>query len=303
MNLTKDITIIIPHKDSVVYLTQLFSTLPISDRVEIILVDNSIQPIKREDINTDKEFVLLYSDPIRGAGGARNVGIENAHGTWLVFADADDYFTNDAFETFNQYKDCDADLIYFCMNGIYMDTGEYSTRGEPYTNLVRRYINGEINEEQIRLNFSSPCSKMVRTDLVRKYRIKFDEVLASNDVFFSTLVGYYAHKILAVDKVTYIATVTKGSLTKRKDYSVISSRFQVYLRRNKFLRMHGLGKYQSSVMYLIYELLSLKKIYIIYVIYNIIKYKQNPFVGMNNWLKSYKKYLNKRNLEKKYIVK
>ena len=93
---TKDFSIIIPHRDSVQYLPKLFSSIPDSDGIEIIIVDNSPEPISKDSIGVDREFQLLYSSPSRGAGGARNVGVENAHGKWLLFLDADDYFAEGA---------------------------------------------------------------------------------------------------------------------------------------------------------------------------------------------------------------
>src|SRR5690554_3964278 len=103
-----DFTIIIPHRDSLHFLPKLFSTLPKSDKIQILLIDNSDVSIKKEDIETDTEFELLYSSPERGAGGARNEGIEHAKGKWFIFVDADDYFTNDAFGTFYDYFNSNA---------------------------------------------------------------------------------------------------------------------------------------------------------------------------------------------------
>lgn len=299
-------SVIIPHfskNGDTKMLQKLVDSIPTRNDIEVLVIDNSKIKIDIEWISNYSNITLYYSDNNRGAGGARNVGIENAHGKWLIFADADDYFTDDAFEIFNQYINSDVDLIYFSMSGIYLDTGEYSNRGESYTNLVKNFLSGKIKEEQIRLNFSSPCSKMVRTDLVREYRIRYDEVLASNDVFFSTLVGYYANKILAVDKVVYIATVTRGSLTKRRDFPVIFSRFEVSLRRNKFLKEHGLGKYQGSVMYYIYEMILLSSCNIFKVVCMLFKYRQNPCIGMSKWYKSYLKNRRNTKYNQKYIVK
>ena len=219
MEYSKIFSIIIPHRNSVQYLPKLFSSIPISDKIEIIIVDNSQIPSTNENIGINREYTLLYSEPSRGAGGARNVGIENAKGKWFVFADADDYFTDDAFDIFSQYIDSTSDIIYFGATGIYVDTGEYSDRGERYTKLVRDYINGRISENCIKTHFSTPWSKMVKADLVNENNIRYDEVVAANDAYFSTLTGYYAKKITAIDKITYVATVSKGSLTKRKDYN------------------------------------------------------------------------------------
>lgn len=299
-------SVIIPHfskNGDTKMLQKLVDSIPTRNDIEVLVIDNSKIKIDIEWISNYSNITLYYSDNNRGAGGARNVGIENAHGKWLIFADADDYFTDDAFEIFNQYIDSDADIIYFSSDAIYADTGNTSDRACQYTDLVKGYIANKNTEQLIRLNFGVPWSKMIKADLVSIYHIRYDEVLASNDVYFSTLVGYYAKKILAVDKIVYVVTVTKGSLTKRKDFPVIFSRFEVSLRRNKFLKEHGLGKYQGSVMYYIYEMILLSSCNIFKIVLMLFKYGQNPFIGMSRWYESYiRNRRNKRNNEK-YIVK
>lgn len=302
MDYNKDFSIIIPHRNSLRYLPQLFSTIPQSDKIEVILVDNSLDPIKKEDVKIAREYTLLYSEPKRGAGGARNVGVEKAHGKWLVFVDADDYLVDDAFDTFYRYFESDAEVVYFGMVGIYLDTKEFSDRGEFYTNLVKNYLGGRISENKLRVSFSSPCSKIVKHDLIRRYQIRFDECVASNDVFFSLLVGYYAKRVEAYDKIVYIATVSKGSLTKRKDYFVMRARFEVSLRRNKFLREHDLRQYQSSVMYYVHELLRIHLKYIFEILILLVRYRQNPFIGFCRWKNSFFQVLRRDKKDKKYIT-
>jgi glycosyltransferase involved in cell wall biosynthesis len=297
-----DFTIIIPHRDSLHFLPKLFSTLPKSDKIEILLIDNSDVPIKKADLETDRVFELLYSSPERGAGGARNKGIEHAKGKWLIFVDADDYLPEDAFEIFYNNFNSDADVIYFGMDGIYADTGERSDRGDRYTRLVKDYLSGKKSEMDLRLSFASPCSKMVRRELVDRHQIRFDEVVASNDVYFSLLTGYYATKIDAVDKITYIATVSRGSLTKRRDYEVIKSRFIVNLRRNKFLKEHNLAQYQASIMYHLYYSTKYGLNKTFEFIQLLFEYKQSPFIGYSRWIKTFFNYKTKEKRDNRYIT-
>lgn len=302
-NYKYDISIIIPHRDSLQFLPKLFNTLPISDKVEVILIDNSDKPINKEDVLTDKQFKLLYSSPKRGAGGARNEGIDHANGKWLIFIDADDFLPEDAFETFYKYVNSDAEVIYFGMDGIYADTGERSDRGDVYTQLVKDYLSGRKSEMDLRLGFASPCSKMVRRELVDRHQIRFDEVVASNDVYFSLLTGYYANKIDAVDKITYIATVSRGSLTRRRDLSVIQSRFEVNLRRNKFLKEHNLSQYQASVMFFLFNARHYGYKSFMTFVKLLVHYKQNPFIGAKRWFRTYISHIKKSKIESNYYTK
>ena len=97
------ISVIIPQKNSLDTLGRLLGSIPVDDRIEIIIVDNSEVPITKSLINNHRDYQLLHSDPSRFAGGARNVGLAAAKGQWLVFSDADDFFAPNAFDYFFIY--------------------------------------------------------------------------------------------------------------------------------------------------------------------------------------------------------
>ena len=103
--------------------------------------------------------------------------------------------------------------------------------------------------------------------------------------------------------MTYIATVSRGSLTKRRDCEALKSRFEVRLRRNHFLKKHNLGKYQSSVMYFLYEFTKNGCLNIFVYFYLLFKYKQNPFIGYRNWANTINKIFISEKKDKRYIVK
>lgn len=291
-----DFSVVIPHRNSVQYLPKLLGSIPASDKVEIIIVDNSPTPVQPEDIPSDRRFTLLYSAPERGAGGARNVGIDAAHGRWLLFADADDFFAPDAFQSFYQYVDADAELVCFTMGAIFQQTGEPSRRGQQFTDLVQGYLQGRCDENDLRLRYSSPCAKMVSKELVDRHHLRYDEVVASNDRYFSVLSGYYARKILAEDTPVYIATVTAGSLTQRQDYDVMYSRLEVLVRCNHFLRQHGLARYQISIMNWLLHTLKARPTSLFRILRLLLRYKQSPFIGFRGWFKTAKTY--RQNIER-----
>lgn len=289
MTYTKDFSIIVPvWRGAIKFLPKLLGSIPERDGIEIIVVDNSKEPVSREEIQSDRDIIFLHSAPERHAGGSRNDGMVVAKGKWLLFADADDYYTDDAFDVYYSMLDTDAEIVYTSAGGIYADTGEPSNRGEHYAKAVHDYLSGIRSEMQLRLLFTVPWSKMISHNLVRRHSLRFDEVVASNDMYFSMLTGYYAKSITAVDKITYIATVNRGSLTKRKGYEATLSRFQVRLRYNKFLREHGLSEYQGSCMNRFSELCHLGLRPLLTGVWLLVKYRQNPFIGYRHWFSSYK---------------
>lgn len=296
-------SIIIPHRDSINTLNILLSSIPDKSDVEIIIIDNSINPLLISDILTQRTFKIIYSEPERGAGGARNEGINASVGQWLIFADADDYFPEDSFDVFYSHLESDSDVIYYCMRGEFIETGEQSDRGDIYTNLVRKYLKGEDHESVIRTTYSSPCGKMIKSNYVKSNGFYFDEVKAANDAYFALLIGFHANKIEAYGNIVYTATVSKGSLTRTRSYEIIKSRLNTTLKCNKFLRKHKLSHLQSSILFIFYQAIGvLTFTQICSLILLAISYKQNPFIISKTSISSFRKYLKRNKKESKLIV-
>lgn len=49
-----------------------------------------------------KHIELFLTKEGRGAGYARNTGLSHAKGKWIIFADADDFFYENAFVEFDK---------------------------------------------------------------------------------------------------------------------------------------------------------------------------------------------------------
>lgn len=298
-----DFSIIIPQRKSLDSLPRLFKSIPVSDKIEVLLIDNSPEPISGKDVQTIHPFQLLHSNPHSFAGGARNIGLDNAHGKWLIFADADDFFTPQAFDIFYSHFADEEDLIYFKSDSVYDDTLEPSDRNSLFNAYIDDYVLGKIGEMEVRLSYLVPWGKMIKRELVVQYNIRFDEVLAANDVYFSTLVGYYSKKIAIDTHEVYVITTRKGSLANRWDLPVIESRYHVALRRNLFLKKHGLKQNQGSVMFFIYKSISFGPSVFFSFLFAALRYHQNIFIGFKDWFKTYRKLSVNNRKNKAYIKK
>lgn len=247
-------SVIIPHKDSPDLLSRCLSSIPNRDDIEVIVVDdnsNNIQAVRCIEKECHKKnLTFVYTSKKGGAGYARNQGLKIATGKWLLFADADDYYTNDAFEILEKYRDTDADIIVFKHCSVFSNTGEETKRSDSRNSFIENYLRNrdELAEARLRYCNDVPWAKMVRRDLVNEHHIQFEEVPASNDTMFSLMVGYYANRIIADENIVYKVTVRQGSITKTKSVERYFSDHCVALRKNQFLRKIGHPECQEIIL-------------------------------------------------------
>lgn len=90
------------------------------DDLEVIVVDDcSPDQSALDTIRERWPRVRWLSTPENSAAGvARNVGIEAAQGRWLLFADSDDKFLPNAFDTFDRVLLDEDELVYFLAESL-----------------------------------------------------------------------------------------------------------------------------------------------------------------------------------------
>ena len=229
---------IIPHHNTPDLLKRLVKSIPQRNDVEIIIVDdNSDEDKKANVVRDDVSIFYIDKEHTKGAGRARNVGLEHANGKWLIFADSDDFFSEAISDLLDRYKDCKSDIIYFKVEGRDSDTLELVTRGTKYNKFLEKYKikRNKMSEDMLRYSHVIPWCKIIRRSLITDNNIKFEEVRYSNDVMFVTKVAHNAQKIEVSDIVAYNVTVRSGSLMTQKTGESRKCRFDVSMRRLRFL--------------------------------------------------------------------
>ncbi|MHA2767484.1 glycosyltransferase family 2 protein [Vibrio diabolicus] len=224
------ISIIIPYHNNLNQLSSLLNTIPEHPSIEVIIVDDhSDNPLI--DVPHSRAKVIHQLPGKRWAGAARNTGILNAKGEYLLFADSDDIFTEGAFDVLERL-DVASDLTYFKPTSI-RDDGTASLRHWYYEEMVSNYLNN--SDTTILYKFHVPWSKLYKREFILREDIRFDEVIASNDVLFSLKSAMLCHSFSVFDDVIYCVVESANSLTKKKSEIVIDSRFDALSRYNDFL--------------------------------------------------------------------
>ena len=133
-------SIIIPHKEIPDLLMRCLRSIPVSEDIQVIVVDDNSADA---DTYLDKypELSRPYLEFIRttkggGAGYARNVGLDRAKGKWLLFADADDFFTDNLYDIITKYQNHQVDMILFKADSIESITMKPSNRHIKVTSAI-----------------------------------------------------------------------------------------------------------------------------------------------------------------------
>lgn len=238
-------TIIIPHKNSAELLEYCLSTIPVRDDVQVIVVDDNSDPNKVDFSHfpqwAGKNYEYYLTKEGKGAGYARNVGLEHAKGKWLLFVDADDYFAPQVDAILSKYVDAEADIIFFRTKSVKLqDKQTPSSRADAFNNKINRYFkNGD--ETELRVRFFSPWSKIILRKIIDDNHIRFEEICYSNDNLFAVSIGCVASKIKVVDEELYVLTEQNESLCS--DYcnkpGELEIRAAAFLRVSQYIRGYG----------------------------------------------------------------
>lgn len=109
----KTYSFIIPHHNTPLLLQNLIATIPQRDDIEIIVVDDNSSNGKRpSNLRSDVCLINIPAQESKGAGHARNRGLEVATGKWLLFADSDDFYDKGFLEELDKYRDSNLDVVF-----------------------------------------------------------------------------------------------------------------------------------------------------------------------------------------------
>ncbi len=234
----KDITytFIIPHHNCPELLDRCLSSIPQRDDIQIIVVDDNSDADKKpiECGRPEVEYIYIDKETSKGAGRARNIGMSNAKGKWLLFPDSDDYYNKDFINVLDLYKDIDLDVLYFNFTFIDGESGEIL----PKTRIQKTidvYDQSKEKEDIIRYKNNSPWSKMLSRDFVNKIEAYYEECPNGNDILFSLWIGYEAKKIAINGECLYNYIKVPNSLgTKQQSPQDLMCRLTHIVKHNAY---------------------------------------------------------------------
>ena len=236
--------IIIPHKNTPTLLQRCLDSIPQRDDLHVIVVDDNSDPdlvdfehfpgLGRDDVE------VIFTKEGKGAGYARNVGLDHADCEKILFSDSDDYFNYCINDILDDYKEDDTDIVFFERLNVDSQYYTYSSKRDWYGNRFKEYEeNPQLGELKFRYEFDGPVCKLIRKSLIDKYNIRFEEVIIADDVYFSYMTGHYAESIKADKRAIYTVTFSSKSAMFTWNPEKIKTRIAVNCRRVAFLKKNN----------------------------------------------------------------
>ncbi|MBQ4478000.1 MAG: glycosyltransferase family 2 protein [Bacteroidales bacterium] len=245
MNANPLFSVIIPHKNRQEMLVRCLESIPRRDDVQIIVVDDNSDPNLVDFENfpglNDNHIEVYFTKEGKGAGYARNVGLEHAKGKWVLFADSDDWYLDNLSEMMDRYVDSDSDMLVFRQkrvdaNGIEKDCY--------YDKMFDAAITtGELKE--IIYYYACPIARFIRRNIIKQNNIKFQQVRYSNDVMFSLKVSLAAKQIKVINEQIYCVFESNNSLRRNSNWRNYYVRTKVAFDVCAYLKSIG-NKYDYS---------------------------------------------------------
>ena len=244
-------SVVIPHHNIPLLLQRCLDSIPDTPDIQVIVVDDnssdSVVDFSKFPGKDRKHTTVILDKAGGGAGHARNVGLEHAIGKWLVFADADDFFVNGAFDIFERHKESTKDIIFFKADSVNSDTYEPSDRHVKINKAIDDALAGTLSTKKAVLAVPTPWGKMLRREYIQGKGIQYDETYSANDMMFALKAVYWADDdaVAVCDEVVYTVTTRAGSLDAMKKTSPrnFMSQLDVLIRYNRFIKGTDYDKY------------------------------------------------------------
>ena len=198
--------------------------------IEVICVDDgssdgSLSAL--EDYQKKDGRVRVIHQENQGAGVARNTGMKEARGDFLVFLDSDDRFEKELLET--GWKLCvetGADVCAWGADSFDTNTGTVTTYSAAFDRRLVPQQNpfdpaSRETRDTVMLMFNGvPWSKMFRASFIRQTGLQFQALRTTNDAFFVYSAICQARKIVTLDRVLVHRRTNDGkSLTQTRELS------------------------------------------------------------------------------------
>ena len=233
MHNQKKISVIIPVFNTEGYLTICLESLlnQTFDDFEIICIndgstDNSLKILENFASKFDK--IKIFSQDNQGVSAARNRGIKEAVGDYLIFLDSDDFLNKDCLEkSYQEIIKTGADILCFGLNRISTNSVVPS---KDSTLLYKYEKSNNIKMKDMISFLDSAASKLIRKKFVVDNEIEFPVgIKCCEDGVFNLLCYYNNPKYAFLNEYFYNYVTHRNSSVTNNGKNAIKNDIDAYM--------------------------------------------------------------------------
>ena len=302
------ISIIIPIYNLENYLTECLESVinQTYKDIEIICVndsstDNSLN-ILNEYAKKDNRIKIINQEH-SGPGAARNTGIKNSKGEYILFVDGDDWIENNLAElAYNKISKCNADIVIYAHNNIEKNK---STPHQFALEFLKYYENKEIILEDLVTINHCIWDRMFRKNFLTDNNILFPaEITQNEDGIFNLVCLYHNPTYCCLPFALYNYRTDRKNSIMSKSLHIVNNNIlacqylmstDIFINGEENFKIIVLNKFLQNILYHIeqkkYE--SYKLLYILQLnkfIKYLSKHLDIEFLKKTDYLMIKKKY-------------
>lgn len=183
--------------------------------IEILAIDDGSEDSSQKIIERFAEKdnrIKLFLQPNAGVGQARNRGIQNAKGKYILFVDADDEISEDYVTNLMKYHNYDLVVSGIKLISINDGKKKQSIVLQEATQYLPKDLEVILNHDEYPI-FAIVCTKLFNLSIIRKYDLNFLPLQYGEDSIFMLEYLSKINSIKIIPYVGYLNNIIPGTLS------------------------------------------------------------------------------------------
>ena len=174
--------------------------------------------------------IRYFSKENGGVSSARNIGLEQSHGEYILFVDSDDYVSENYFAAVSKAMYNTPDLLMFGCRNFGVNTSERDT-GTFYENTEIGTAE-RISSAMRQYLFSSLCNKAFKRQLIEQNNLRFENDLSiGEDQTFIFTYAMHIKSIASIEDHLYNVDISGENSLSRKARPYLTEQLMEVNRR------------------------------------------------------------------------